>query len=38
MHWLLIKNHQGYFTILNITEKEKDITNEGGYPLSRQTL
>ena len=26
----------GYFTILNITEE--DITNEGGYPLSRQTL
>lgn len=26
----------GYFTILNITED--DITNEGGYPLSRQTL
>ena len=25
-----------YFTILNITEE--DITNEGGYPLSRQTL
>ena len=25
-----------YFTILNITEK--DIANEGGYPLSRQTL
>jgi CHASE2 domain-containing sensor protein len=26
----------GYFTILNITEE--DIANEGGYPLSRQTL
>ena len=26
----------GYFTILNITED--DIANEGGYPLSRQTL
>ncbi len=26
----------GYFSILNITEK--DIANEGGYPLSRQTL
>jgi adenylate cyclase len=26
----------GYFTILNITEE--DITTEGGYPLSRQTL
>ena len=25
-----------YFTILNITEE--DIANEGGYPLSRQTL
>ena len=25
-----------YFTILNITEE--DITNEGGYTLSRQTL
>ena len=26
----------GYFSILNITEE--DIANEGGYPLSRQTL
>jgi len=26
----------GYFTILNITEE--DIANEGGYPLTRQTL
>ena len=26
----------GYFTIMNITEQ--DIENEGGYPLSRQTL
>jgi len=26
----------GYFSILNITEE--DITKEGGYPLSRQTL
>ena len=26
----------GHFTILNITED--DIANEGGYPLSRQTL
>ena len=26
----------GHFTILNITEE--DIADEGGYPLSRQTL
>ena len=26
----------GYFAVLNITEA--DITKEGGYPLSRQTL
>ena len=34
----LVKEQEpsGYFTILNITEE--DIRNEGGYPLSRQTL
>ena len=30
------KKPSDYFTILNITEN--DIANEGGYPLSRQTL
>ena len=30
------KNPSGNFVILNITEE--DIANEGGYPLSRQTL
>ena len=30
------KEHSGNFAILNITEE--DIANEGGYPLSRQTL
>ena len=34
--FLLKQQPSGYFTILNITEE--DITNEGGYPLSRQTL
>ena len=30
------QQESGYFTILNITEE--DIAEEGGYPLSRQTL
>ena len=30
------KEESGNFVVLNITEE--DIANEGGYPLSRQTL
>ena len=34
--WTKDQEPSEYFTILNITEE--DIANEGGYPLSRQTL
>ena len=34
--WIKDQEPSGYFTVLNITEE--DIANEGGYPLSRQTL
>mgnify|MGYP003113741459 CR=1 FL=1 len=34
--WTKDQEPSGYFTVLNITEE--DIANEGGYPLSRQTL
>ena len=34
--WTKDQEPSQYFTILNITEE--DIANEGGYPLSRQTL
>ena len=34
--WIKDQEPSNYFTVLNITEE--DIANEGGYPLSRQTL
>tara|TARA_R100000664_G_scaffold17384_1_gene26299 strand:- start:3677 stop:5419 length:1743 start_codon:yes stop_codon:yes gene_type:complete len=34
--WIKDQEPSEYFTVLNITEE--DIANEGGYPLSRQTL